>query len=121
MTTTYSILGQTVHGTASGNYDGSSLDFSSDPVQAANYYRGRGNVQTVKIDLLGFQGTIRIQGTLDADPDDALVAWFDAYTINAPTPLTTFDPKAIPGNFTWMRALIENFQAGTIKYIDIIY
>lgn len=119
--TTYAILAQTVHGTASGNYDGSSLDFASDAVQAADYYRGRGSVQTVKSDLVGFQGKIRIQGTLDADPQQAQVAWFDTYTINAVTPLTTFDPHTIPGNFTWMRALVEDFQAGTIKYIDIIY
>ena len=31
------ILGTTVYGEASGNYDGSSQDFYSDAVRAANY------------------------------------------------------------------------------------
>lgn len=121
MTTTYAILGLTVHGTASGNYDGSSLDFVSDAQQAADYYRGRGSVQTIKTDLVGFQGRIRIQATLDQDPADSQTSWFDTYTIDAASPLTMFDPHTIQGNFTWMRAAVEDFQAGTIKYIDIIY
>ncbi len=41
------ILDTTVYGTPSGNYDGSSQDWLSDPVKAANYYRGQGSIQTV--------------------------------------------------------------------------
>jgi hypothetical protein len=37
----------TEHGVPSGNYDGSSQDFVADPAKAANYYRGRGGLQTV--------------------------------------------------------------------------
>ena len=75
MTTTATILGTTVYGTASGNYDGSSQDWASNAAQAANYYRGRGSVQTVTIDMSGFEGVIVLEATLDADPNSA--TWFD--------------------------------------------
>ena len=54
--TTQTILGTTVYGVPSGNYDGSSQDWSSDPVTAANYYRGRGGVQTVTFSVTQFEG-----------------------------------------------------------------
>ena len=44
--TTESLLGNTVYGTPSGNYDGSSTEFYGDPVIAANYYAGLGAIQT---------------------------------------------------------------------------
>ena len=40
MITTETLLNSTVHGIPSGNYDGSSQDWFSDAVKAANYYRG---------------------------------------------------------------------------------
>ena len=58
MSQTQTILATTVYGQASGNYDGSSQDWYSDPAQAADYYRGRGGLQTVTFSLDQFEGRI---------------------------------------------------------------
>jgi hypothetical protein len=119
MTTTATILGTTVYGTASGNYDGSSQDWSSDAAQAANYYRGRGSVQTVTIDMSGFEGVIVLEATLDADPHSA--TWFDTYTVTAESPLTDRRVATITGNFTWMRVHVREFDSGIINFVTITY
>jgi hypothetical protein len=119
MTTTAVILGTTVYGTASGNYDGSSQDWASNAAQAANYYRGRGSVQTIIINISGFEGVIVLEATLDADPDSA--TWFDTYTVTAASPLTGRRVATITGNFTWMRVHVSDFDAGTINSVNITY
>lgn len=120
MAQTYTLLGTTVHGQPSGNYDGSSMDWASDPVQAADYYRGRGGVQTVTFSLDGFQGRCILEATLDTEPDAA--AWFETYRIGDPlVPLTDYRPESVVGNFVWMRVRVELFEAGTINYVNITY
>lgn len=121
MAQTYTILGQTVFGTPSGNYDGSSLDWASDPVQAADYYRGRGSsTQTVTFSLTGFVGRIILEATLDSEPTGA--TWFETFDIGDPVvPLTDYHPQTVSGNFVWMRVRVELFDAGTINYINITY
>ena len=120
MITTENILTATVHGQPSGNYDGSSQDWFSDPVQAAEYYRGRGGLQTVTFSLNQFVGRIVLQATLDTEPEGA--SWFNIYTIgDAVTPLTDYHPESILGNFVWIRANIQLFEAGTINFITVTY
>lgn len=118
--TTATILGATVHGTASGNYDGSSLDWASDAAQAANYYQGRGSVQTITFDLTGFEGELVLEATLDATAETA--TWFETYRITAVgTPLTEHRVATVTGNFTWMRVHVLGFEAGTINFVNITY
>lgn len=121
MAQTYTVLDQTEFGVPSGNYDGSSLDWASDPAQAADYYRGRGSsTQTVTFRLTGFVGRIVLEATLDSEPPGA--TWFEVYRIGDPvTPLTDYHPQTIPGNFVWVRARVELFDAGTIDSITISY
>ena len=119
MTTTVNILGPTVYGTASGNYDGSSQDWASDAAQAANYYRGRGSMQTITVDVTGFEGVITLEATLDANPHSA--TWFDTYTVTAASPLTDRRVVTVTGNFTWMRVHVREFDAGTINFVTITY
>lgn len=120
MITTKTIIGLTVHGTASGNYDGSSLDFISNPVQAANYYRGRGSLQTVTFTVDGFEGTMHLEGTLDHDP--ATAVWFNAFDFNpSGTAITDRHPESILGNFTWMRVRVTGFADGIINSVTIAY
>jgi hypothetical protein len=119
MTTSTMIVGTTVYGTASGNYDGSSQDWTSNAVQAANYYRGRGSVQTIVFDLVGFVGDIQLEATLDSDADYA--TWFETYDIQAAAPLTQRQVTTITGNFTWMRVHVREFDAGTINFVTITY
>lgn len=75
--TTKTILDTTVYGTPSGNYDGSSQDWISDAVTAANYYRGQGSIQTVLFSVTDFEGIMHLEATLDTNPDSA--AWFETF------------------------------------------
>ncbi len=114
------LLSNVVHGTPSGNYDGSSQDWSSDPVKAAAYYRGRGGIQTVRFDINAFEGVIHIDATLDDDPDSA--NWFEVDVfgdLNAAT--TTYHTSTITGNFTWLRARVQGFASGTINTVSVTY
>jgi hypothetical protein len=118
--TTEILLTAVTHGTPSGNYDGSSQDWLSDAVKAADYYRGRGGVQTMGFSVTGFQGTITIEATLDTDPGSA--AWFSTLVYgNASTVTTQSISESVVGNFTWLRARVEDFEAGTINTVTATY
>ena len=120
-TTTLQLLPATSYGTPSGNYDGSSEDWSGDRQQAAHYYGGFGDLQTIAFYLNQFQGRIRIEATLDSDPvtDDAYfqVNSFDSTA----TPTTNNFSVNITGNFTWIRANVEEFSAGSITKVMMSY
>lgn len=120
MATTKTILSTTVYGEASGNYDGSSQDWSSDPVEAADYYRGHGGLQTVRFSLADFVGIMHVEATLDPDFDTA--AWFETYVLgDDSTALNGIYSTSILGNFTWIRVRVELFDAGTIDYVTVTY
>lgn len=120
-TTTYQLLPTTTYGTPSGNYDGSSQDFSGDRRQAANYYGGFGGLQTVAFYLSGFQGRIRIEASLDADPAGDS-AWFQVSEFDSTSSATTNNfSRNITGNFTWIRANVTDFTAGTISKLMLSY
>lgn len=119
MSQTQTILDTTVYGEASGNYDGSSQNWYSDAVQAADYYRGRGGLQTVTFSLNQFVGNIWVEATLDTLTDTA--TWFRVYEIGGDTPLTDYHPENIVGNFVWFRLNILTFEGGTINSVTITY
>ena len=120
-TTTLQLLPTTSYGTPSGNYDGSSQDWSGDRQQAANYYGGFGTLQTIAFYLSSFQGLIKIEATLDSDPvQDS--QWFKVYEVDYTdsSESTNFSTN-ITGNFTWIRARVLDFTAGTINYVTMSY
>lgn len=119
MITTTTILSNVVHGVPSGNYDGSSMDWYSPAVEAADYYHGRGSLQTVTIDVTGFVGSIVIEATLDSVAETA--TWFTTETYSSVTPLTDRHPFTVTGNFTWVRLHVTNFDTGTINFVTISY
>ena len=116
MITTLTLLSNVVHGTPSGRYDGSSQDWTSDAVKAADYYQGRGGVQTVGFNVVGFAGKITIEATLDSDAETA--GWFDVLDFELSTAQRS---ESVVGNFTWIRARISNFDAGTITFVTVTY
>jgi len=120
-TTTLQLLPTTTYGTPSGNYDGMSSFFAGDPQQAADYYGGFGQLQTIAFFLNGFQGVITIQATLDTSPTEDS-EWFTADVFDSSSSATTNNfPVNITGNFTWIRAFVSNFQAGTITKLMVSY
>lgn len=120
MSTNSIILGLTQHGVPAGNYDGSSQNFDSDGAKAVGYYRGLGSIQTVYQRITGFQGVITLQATLDQNWEDA--NWVDVNVFgDASTVSSGVYPVTLTGNYTWMRAHITDFSAGTIDSITITY
>lgn len=114
--TTQTLVANVVYGTASGNYDGSSLDWYSNAVPAANYYGGQGALQTITYQLQDFVGVITIEATLN----DAQISapWFTVATYgDGSTADTGTIPVNVLGNFTWLRANITSFESGTITII----
>jgi hypothetical protein len=120
---TVTLIPFTEHGVPSGNYDGSSEDFFGDAVKGANYYRGRGGLQTIMIRVIGFIGTVTIQGTLDADPLTA--RWIDTYEYGDGSggdgSTTDVNITNVQGNFVWLRASVTAFTAGSIESVTASY
>ena len=118
--TTQTLVTNVVYGQASGNYDGSSQDWYSDAVPAANYYGGQGSLQTITYQLQGFVGVITIEATLN---DAQLSApWLEVATYSDGSTVETGTiPVNVVGNFTWLRAKITGFDAGTIQAITAAY
>lgn len=111
--TTVTLVDNVTYGSAAGNYDGSSQDWVSNAVPAANYYGGQGALQTVTYQLQDFVGTITIQATLNDLQESA--PWFDVATYgDGSTADTGTVPVNVLGNFTWIRAKITEFSSGTI-------
>lgn len=120
-TTTLQLLPTTTFGTPSGNYDGSSLDFDGDAIKGAAYYVRGGDLQTVAYFLSGFTGTINIQASLATTPSSDS-DWFtvNTYTKSSGTATSNFS-RNIDGNFSWIRANVVNFSAGSIQKIMVSY
>jgi hypothetical protein len=118
--TTQILIDDVTYGIASGNYDGSSQDWYSNAVPAANYYGGQGNLQTIVYQLQGFVGIITIEATLNDAQESA--PWFDVATYSDGSSVETGTiPVNVVGNFTWIRAHITGFDAGTIQAITAAY
>jgi hypothetical protein len=118
--TTQILIDDVTYGIASGNYDGSSQDWYSNAVPAANYYGGQGNLQTIVYQLQGFVGIITIEATLNDAQESA--PWFDVATYSDGSSIETGTiPVNVIGNFTWIRAHITGFDAGTIQAITVAY
>jgi hypothetical protein len=116
--TTQTLVSNVTYGSASGNYDGSSQDWFSNAVPAANYYGGQGSVQTITYQLNGFVGIITMKATLNDLQDSA--PWFTIATYgDGATPDSGTVPVTVIGNFSWIRAEITEFTAGTIGSISV--
>lgn len=112
----------TQHGTPSGNYDGSSLSFTSDPIKAVGYYQGRGGLSTVVFRIESFVGEITIEATLDADPATAVwVPVADFGSGGSDNSSTDIYPVNVLGNYSWMRATVTGFEAGIIDKVTVTY
>jgi hypothetical protein len=120
ITSTQTMLSNVIYGIASGNYDGSSQFFYSNAVPAANYYGGYGSIQTIRYELSGFVGIITIEATLNDLPDQA--QWVDiSERGDGSTSDTGVTTSTVTGNFTWLRARVENFDGGTINSVTVAY
>jgi hypothetical protein len=84
--------------------------------RASGYYNSANSINTVQYTLTSFSGTVQIQAALTVAPSDA--DWFTVYTDSA-TDTTGSHIETIVGNFTWMRAVVSNWSAGTVDHIRL--
>ena len=118
--TNLEIIGLTTVGTPSGNYDGSTDHFVSDAEKAVDYYQGQGSLQTVFIRVTDFEGTITLQATIDYNAE--LANWFDVHEYSSGgSAITDYVPVNLTGNFVWIRAVVTDFVAGTINFVNMSY
>jgi len=91
---------------------------SGDKQQAASYFFGNKDLQTITWTVTAFTGLIAIQATLVEDPteDD----WFTAYNI-AGTNTTITSYNNLSGNFVWLRAKVTGFTQGVIQNVKVSY
>ena len=100
------------------------------------YFGTNDGLHTIMVDLAGFIGTIKIQGSLETTP--AETDWFDTeleldnFTVDT-TGLVTKLANSLAysaaetsvkaynttGNLVWLRADISNWTAGTISRIEL--
>lgn len=115
-TTTLVLLPQT---TWNGNVSNVQIyDVVGNKHQAASYYVGSKDLQTVNINLANVTGNIIIQATLSTLPGDT--DWFNVYELEANT-TTTNEAVNVEGNFVWMRAKIQDFNGGILQYVKLSY
>jgi hypothetical protein len=118
---TVTLIPSTAFGSAVGNYDGSSLSFTSDKHKGDGYYGYADGVHTVAVFPTNLEATIQMQATLATDP--AETDWFDVSNAvlgddsTAQSTATTF---TFTGNFVWIRAKVTNFEAGTITKVQYL-
>jgi hypothetical protein len=114
------LLSDVIYGQASGNYDGSSQLFYSNAVPAANYYGGNGSLQTIYYTFSGFVGIVTLEATLNDLPEQA--QWFEiSERGDGITPDSGLTTSTVTGNFSWVRARVDGFDAGSIQSISISY
>lgn len=97
--------------------------------EAAAYYLGNKDLQTVNIGLNTCTGNIILEATLATSPVDT--DWFKVYELEAnanaasnSAPQIASNAKMytnIEGNFVYMRAKIEDFQGGIVDYVKLSY
>lgn len=121
MITTRTVITNVQYGVPSGNYDGSSLDFVTDPFVASGYYQGYGSVMTVRINVTNFVGSITAEGSLNDYVQSAIYFRYDNDAFVATSPESGIFVMNIIGNLVWSRFLVSDFTAGTINSITVSY
>lgn len=125
-TTTLILLPQTVY-VNPGNSQPYTVVGNTYP--AAAYYLGNKDLQTVNMKVTQFTGNIVIEASLATTPTNN--DWFEVHKLVANADAT---PNSAPeiasnastytnviGNFVFMRAKIEDFQAGGVQFVKLSY
>ena len=92
--------------------------FTGQRQQAASFYLGNKDLQTVTWSLTGVSATIQIQATLAENPGNN--DWFTVYNLVVSNS-SQMSFTNVQGNFVYIRARIQNFTAGVIQNIKVSY
>lgn len=118
---TITILQNIEQGVPSGNYDGSSETFFSDPTRANGYYLGYAGVQQIELRIENFYGRVIIQGTLGTVPLTAAWVNLTSFDYNDSTLNTLTASQYVLGEYLYLRAQVVEFQSGKIDYLSNTY
>lgn len=130
-------MADTVTILATSTHSGGTQTLTSEKVQGDAYFGTTDGLHTVMVDLAGFIGTIKIQGSLADNPSET--DWFDVQlndgelNVDTTGKVTEIVVESITyalaetsirvynttGNFVWLRANISNWTAGTITRIEM--
>jgi len=121
-TSSYILIPQTTFGSNDDNYEGGAT-LNGIPQKAAAYYSKDKTSQTISWFLTtGFQGTLTIEATLDLANDTT--NYFPIHVLDySATPLLAndYDFANLVGNYTWVRAVVTDYQAGAISKVAMGY
>ena len=124
--TTLILLPQTAY-VNPGNGAPYTVEGNSQP--AASYYLSNQDLQTVNLSLTNCTGNIIIEATLANNPQET--DWFSVYELDADANAASNTAPQIASNastytniegtFVYMRAVLEDFQGGTVNFIKLSY
>jgi len=118
--------------------DSTSESLFGEKFKGDGYYGRSDGIHTVQWSLSNFVGTIRIQGSLSVDPQEA--DWFNIslgssgeFTIDTTGKISILSLNSLIysepttesftynfiGNYVWVRARIEDWTAGTVNSITM--
>jgi hypothetical protein len=108
-TTTLVLLPQTVHndGTVTGTAR-----------QAASYYLGNRDLQTINWSVSDLKGSLHIQASLATSPSET--DWFPVFDVTYDTE-SAISYTNLSGNFVWVRAVMTEFSLGVVQYVKMSY
>jgi len=95
------------------------VDVIGTPQKAASYYSRGDSLQTLSWYLTEFVGTITIEATLDTDMNSANYVTIHDLVITSAT--TENDFINLVGNYTWIKASVTEFTAGSVLKITVGY
>jgi len=98
-------------------------DVTGEEVQAAGYYLGSQDLQTISFSFSEVTGTLEIEASLATTP--ASGDWFKIYEITANNVSNTNanlnSYTNLTGNFVYMRAKIKDFNNGVVEFVKVSY
>jgi len=98
-------------------------DVTGETVQAASYYLGNQDLQTVSFSFSEVTGNLVVEGTLASTPTDD--DWFKVYEVSANNQANTnANLKSftnLTGNFVYIRAKINDFNHGVVNFVKVSY
>ena len=114
------------------DYDGIAPTYTSPKYKGDGQLKVSNGLHTVSISLHSFVGNIYIQGTLKTNPteDDWVNIWLESPNaanydrtngIICPTATSRNDIYIFYGNFFWVRAKVDPYNAGTVNYIRLTF
>ena len=102
---------------------GNAYSVTGNSIQAAGYILGGQDLQTLTYNFSEVTGNLVIEGTLASTPvDDDWFKVFETRANNASNVNSNTNTYTnITGNFTYMRAKLENFKNGTVQHVKVSY